>query len=202
MDANYYHYPGSWIGAKPGFMNGGGFPMRFADTDGTLIDVYQENTNMTDEATSGATRRRSTHCSTTRSVRSATTARSASTCTPTTPRPSAGDEAIVASAQARRRAGDLVQAAADLGRRPQHLDDPQPRLERRHTHVHHVGRGGRERAPDDAAAFRGRPGRSRPITAAGSAVPYTVQTIKGIQYAVFDASSGPLHRDVLVGEPL
>ena len=36
---------------SPGFMNGGGFPMRFADLDGTPIDVYQQNTNMTDEAT-------------------------------------------------------------------------------------------------------------------------------------------------------
>ena len=34
MDANYYHYPAAWIGAKPGFLNGGGFPMRFADLDG------------------------------------------------------------------------------------------------------------------------------------------------------------------------
>jgi hypothetical protein len=51
MDGNYYHYPGSWIGTKNGFMNGGGFPMRFADTDGTLIDVYQQNTNITDETT-------------------------------------------------------------------------------------------------------------------------------------------------------
>jgi hypothetical protein len=50
MDANYYHYPQSWIGDKPGFLNGGGFPMRFADTDGSLIDVYQQNTNMDDEA--------------------------------------------------------------------------------------------------------------------------------------------------------
>jgi fibronectin type 3 domain-containing protein len=50
MDANYYHFPQSWIGAKPGFLNGGGFPMRFADTDGSLIDVYQQNTNMDDEA--------------------------------------------------------------------------------------------------------------------------------------------------------
>ncbi len=49
---NYYHYPGSWIGTKHGFMTGGGFPMRFADLDGTLIDVYQANTNMTDETTS------------------------------------------------------------------------------------------------------------------------------------------------------
>jgi fibronectin type 3 domain-containing protein len=51
LDANYYHYPGGWIGTKNGFMNGGGFPMRFADTDGTAIDVYQANTNITDETT-------------------------------------------------------------------------------------------------------------------------------------------------------
>ncbi len=50
LDGNYYHYPGSWIGAKPGFLNGGGFPMRFADLDGTTIDVYQLNTAMNDEA--------------------------------------------------------------------------------------------------------------------------------------------------------
>ena len=50
MDGNYYHFPAAWIGTKPGFLNGGGFPMRFADIDGSLIDVYQENTNMDDEA--------------------------------------------------------------------------------------------------------------------------------------------------------
>ena len=50
MDANYYHYPSAWIGTKPGFMTGGGFPQRFADLNGSLIDVYQENTNMTDES--------------------------------------------------------------------------------------------------------------------------------------------------------
>ena len=50
LDANYYHYPAGWIGGAPGFMNGGGFPMRFADTDGTPIDVYQQHTNLTDES--------------------------------------------------------------------------------------------------------------------------------------------------------
>jgi hypothetical protein len=54
IDADYDHYPGSWIGTKPGFMTGGGFPMRFADTDGSLIDVYQENTALTDDATTAA----------------------------------------------------------------------------------------------------------------------------------------------------
>ncbi len=50
LDGNYYHFSSGWIGNKPGFLTGGGFPMRFADSDGSLIDVYQENTNMDDEA--------------------------------------------------------------------------------------------------------------------------------------------------------
>ena len=62
---------------------GSGFPMRFADTDGSLIDVYQAATQLTDEseidiaeAHPGAARRRS------RRPR-ATTASSRPTCTPT-----------------------------------------------------------------------------------------------------------------------
>ncbi len=35
---------------RPGFMTGSGMPMRFADTDGTMIDVYQAATQMTDES--------------------------------------------------------------------------------------------------------------------------------------------------------
>ena len=31
-------------------MNGSGMPMRFTDTDGSLIDVYQAATQMTDES--------------------------------------------------------------------------------------------------------------------------------------------------------
>ena len=49
LDANYYHFPRLVDRLGPGFMNGGGFPMRFADTDGTPIDVYQQNTNINDE---------------------------------------------------------------------------------------------------------------------------------------------------------
>ncbi len=127
MDANYYHYPGPWIGAKPGFMNGGGFPMRFADLDGTPIDVYQQNTNMTDESTTNypavdrhAARQRGRR-------RTATTASSARTCTPTTRHRTRAPRRSSLGAQARERPGDLVQAAARLGRRAQQLDDPRPR---------------------------------------------------------------------------
>jgi hypothetical protein len=50
LDTNYYHYPGPWIGAKPGFMTGAGFPMRFVDTDGTMIASFMAHTFMTDES--------------------------------------------------------------------------------------------------------------------------------------------------------
>jgi hypothetical protein len=50
MDTNYYYWPPSWIQNRPGFMTGSGIPMRFADTDGTMIDVYQATTQMTDES--------------------------------------------------------------------------------------------------------------------------------------------------------
>ncbi|HEY6886218.1 MAG TPA: LamG-like jellyroll fold domain-containing protein, partial [Solirubrobacter sp.] len=50
LDANYYYYPGTWMGTKPGFMTGSGIPMRFADLDGTTIDVFQANTFITDES--------------------------------------------------------------------------------------------------------------------------------------------------------
>ncbi|GAA2760804.1 DUF4082 domain-containing protein [Actinopolymorpha rutila] len=50
MDGNYYYWPGSWIQDRPGFMSGSGMPMRFVDTDGSMIDVYQAVTQMTDES--------------------------------------------------------------------------------------------------------------------------------------------------------
>ncbi len=50
LDTNYYHFPSSWIGGLPGFMTGSGFPMRFATTNGTTIDVFQAHTHMNDEA--------------------------------------------------------------------------------------------------------------------------------------------------------
>jgi hypothetical protein len=50
LDTNYYYWPGSWIQDRPGFMTGSGMPMRFARTAGTMIDAYQAATQMTDES--------------------------------------------------------------------------------------------------------------------------------------------------------
>jgi hypothetical protein len=50
LDTTYYYWPGSWINDLPGLFTGSGMPMRFADRNGNLIDVYQAATQMTDES--------------------------------------------------------------------------------------------------------------------------------------------------------
>ena len=50
LDTNYYYWPADWVLDRPGMFTGSGMPMRFADTDGTMIDVYQATTQMTDES--------------------------------------------------------------------------------------------------------------------------------------------------------
>lgn len=50
LDANYYYWPPSWVNDNPGFFTGSGMPMRFADSGGRAIDVYQATTQMTDES--------------------------------------------------------------------------------------------------------------------------------------------------------
>jgi len=49
LDTNYYYYPGSWASSRPGLFTGSGFPMRFANTNGAPIDVYQAATQIVDE---------------------------------------------------------------------------------------------------------------------------------------------------------
>jgi hypothetical protein len=50
FDTSYYYWPGSWINNVPGLFTGSGMPMRFAALDGTMIDVYQATSQMTDES--------------------------------------------------------------------------------------------------------------------------------------------------------
>jgi hypothetical protein len=50
MDTNYYYWPPQWVANRPGIFTGSGMPMRFAKLDGSLIDVYQAATQMTDES--------------------------------------------------------------------------------------------------------------------------------------------------------
>jgi large repetitive protein len=50
FDTNYYYWPPTWVNDKPGMFTGSGMPMRFARTDGSIIDCYQATTQMTDES--------------------------------------------------------------------------------------------------------------------------------------------------------
>lgn len=50
LDVNYYYWPSSWVQDRPGMFTGSGMPMRFADLDGSVIDCYQVATQMTDES--------------------------------------------------------------------------------------------------------------------------------------------------------
>jgi hypothetical protein len=50
LDTNYYFWPPGWVANQPGLFTGSGMPMRFAREDGSLIDVYQAATQMTDES--------------------------------------------------------------------------------------------------------------------------------------------------------
>jgi hypothetical protein len=50
LDLNYYYWPDEWVQDRPGFFTGSGIPMRFADLDGTAIDAYQAPTHLVNES--------------------------------------------------------------------------------------------------------------------------------------------------------
>ena len=50
LDTNYYYWPGPWVANRPGFMTGSGMPMRFTDRTGAFVNVYQAATQLTDES--------------------------------------------------------------------------------------------------------------------------------------------------------
>jgi hypothetical protein len=50
FDTTYYYWPGSWVSNRPGMFTGSGMPMRYAALDGTMIDVYQAASQLTDES--------------------------------------------------------------------------------------------------------------------------------------------------------
>ncbi len=50
LDVNYYYWPPGWVQDRPGMFTGSGMPMRFAKLDGTMIDCYQATSQMTDES--------------------------------------------------------------------------------------------------------------------------------------------------------
>jgi hypothetical protein len=187
MDANYYHFPGPWIGAKPGFLNGGGFPMRFATSNGALVDVYQQNTNLTDESTTSYSTSIAALLDNAIGASGYYGAFGANMHTDSAA-PHAGAEAIVSAALARSvpvvsykqlltwidgRNGSTIRG---LSRNGGTL-----------TFVLTVGSGAN--GLQAMLPVQGSTGTLTGITRSGSPVSYTTQTIKGVQYAFFTAAT-------------
>jgi hypothetical protein len=188
MDANYYHFPGTWIGAAPGFMNGGGFPMRFADTDGTPINVYQQNTNMNDEVGQAYPATINALLDNAIGANGYYGAFGANIHTDN-PQLNPLAEAIIASAQARsvpvvsykqllewvdgRNASSIGSLSWNAGTL---------------TFVTAVGAGAS--GLQTLLPTQGPTGTLRSVTCGGASTSYAVQTIKGVQYAIFSAVNG------------
>ena len=50
LNATYYYWPGTWLQNRAGMFTGSGMPMRFADVNGAVVNNYQLVTQMTDES--------------------------------------------------------------------------------------------------------------------------------------------------------
>jgi hypothetical protein len=187
LDANYYHYPGSWIGTQPGFLNGGGFPMRFADLDGTLVDVYQQNTNLTDEATQAYAATIDALLDNALGPQGYYGAFGTNIHTDD-PAPLPGFEQVVAEAQAR---------GVPLISYKQMLDWVDGRSSstirglswNAGTFIFVTTVGAGANGLQTLLATEGPTGTLSALTCAGSPKAYALQTIKGIQYAMFDAAT-------------
>ena len=194
MDANYNHFPESWIGTKPGFLNGGGFPMRFADTNGDQIDVYQENTHLTDDATPPGEVATFVASLLDKAI-GATGYYGAFGVLMHTDDPNIhpGADAVIAAALAR---GVPVISYKQL---LQWTDGRNASTIRGLAWTPSGGSGGTFSLTTTVAAganglqamlpMQGPAGTIQAITRAGSPVAYTVQTVKGVQYAIFTAAT-------------
>ncbi|MDA0163367.1 hypothetical protein OM076_24040 [Solirubrobacter ginsenosidimutans] len=187
LDTNYYYWPGTWVRDRPGMFTGSGFPMRFADTDGTLIDVYQAATQITDESNMTIP----THIDTL--LDNALGPKGyygVFTANMHTDQPNhAGANAIVASATAH---GVPVIAAKQMlkwldGRNGSTFGSITYAAGQLHFSL------SRAAGADGLEAMLPTAGPRGPLLAlarGGVAVPTTTRTVKGVEYAVFSAESG------------
>ena len=188
LDANYYHYPNAWLGARPGFLNGGGFPMRFATASGVPIDVFQQNTNLNDEVTTSYQTHIATLLDNALGTKGYYGAFGINMHTDN-PGMHPGSEVVVEEAQAR---GVPVISYAQL------LDwvDARDRSTVRGiswsagTFTFDVTADPQADGLQVLLPTQGPSGTLTGLSRTGSVVPYSVQTIKGVQYAVFSAATG------------
>ncbi len=187
LDTNYYYWPAAWIQNRPGMFTGSGMPMRFANLDGTLIDVYQAATQMTDE--SGMTY--ATHINTLLDNAVGAPgyygAFTMNMHTDGTSHP--GAQTVVAAAQSR---GVPVVSARQMltwldGRNGSSFDNLQWNAG---TLTFAIARGAGSNGLQAMLPTSGATGSLQTLTRGAEPVTYATQTIKGISYAVFDGAAG------------
>jgi hypothetical protein len=187
LDVTYYYWPEAWMQNRPGMFTGSGMPMRFADVDGSMIDVYQAPTQMTDETNMDYT----TFCNTVldkaigpEGYYGVFTA-NMHTDSVTSP----GSNAIIASAQARQ--VPVISARQMLtwldGRNNSSFGNMSWSNNQLTFNVTMRSSANNLKAmlPLTSAS-----GQLVSITQNGNAVPFTTQTIKGMQYAFFAPATG------------
>jgi hypothetical protein len=191
FDTNYYYYPSQFVRDRPGLFTGSAIPMRFADREGNLVDVYQATTQMTDESGQGYPRTVDTLLDNAIGERGYYGVFTANMHTDLLPDDEADAMAIVASAQAR---GVPIVSALQMlrwldGRNGSSfaaiswsgsvLDFE--------VSVGHGARNLRAMLPARVGALTLTRVR-RP--AAGADVPFTIDIVKGVPYAFFAAADG------------
>jgi hypothetical protein len=199
LDTNYYHFPpdrttadGTVIpgwGDFPGFMTGSGLPMKFADRQGGVIDVYQAHTHLNDEGFTVAQTQTAIDFLLDRAIGAEGYYGMFTANEHTDKVVSAGSDAILASAQAR--AVPMISARQALrwveGRNGSAFKEftwSGGRLGFTIT-VAPGATGIRGMLPIQSTA-----GSLTALTRDGSPVTLTARTIKGVAYAFFDASPG------------
>jgi hypothetical protein len=187
LDGNYYYWPPAWVQDVPGLFTGSGMPMRFADTDGSMIDVYQATTQMTDESGQSYPFTINTLLDNALGASGYYGAFNANMHTDVASH--AGSDAIVASAKAR---GVPVVSAQQMltwldGRNGSTFSSIQYASNVLSFRVA-VGAGATALRGMVPTAFGGSTLQS--MTRDGATLPFTRETIKGVEYAFFAAGAG------------
>lgn len=187
LDTSYYFWPPGWVGNVPGLFTGSAMPMRFMRLDGQYVDVYQAASQMTDESGQSYPFTIDTLLDRANGPEGYYGAFTINAHTDEAETPEA--EATVASALARQ--VPVVSAVQMLNW-----------LDARNasffsglawsggTLAFTIVRAPAANGLQGMLPYRTPAGILGPLTRGGVAVPYTVQEIKGIEYALFSADAG------------
>ena len=187
LDTNYYYWPPTWVNNRPGFFTGSGMPMRFTDRYGNLIDEYQATTQMTDESGQSYPFTMDTLLDNAVGAQGFYGAFTANMHNDSVQ--SDGADAIIASAKAR--SVPVVSALQLLtwldGRNSSSFGSV---TWSGNTLSFNITQASGARNLQAMLPTTGPTGTLSSITLNGSAVSFTTQTIKGVGYGMFNASSG------------